>query len=114
MKTLALDSWPVMEWILGKEPAATAVERLLEDAAGSAIRLLMSAINAGEVYYFLRKHKSLDVAEIWRDASNTLPVRIEVPSAEDIWNAALLRASFRFLMPTRLPQLWRNSTSVPW
>jgi hypothetical protein len=53
VKIQALDSWPIMEWILGKEPAASAVEGLLEEAEGSAIHLFISAINVGEVYYFV-------------------------------------------------------------
>jgi hypothetical protein len=55
VKTLVHDSWPIMEWILGKEPAASAVEKLLEDAESSTIRLLMSAINVGEVYLLPQK-----------------------------------------------------------
>lgn len=54
----------------------------------------MSAINVGEVYYFLRKHHSLDLAESWRASSLSLPVTIEVPTAEDIWHAASLKGRF--------------------
>lgn len=83
-----------MEWIVGREPAASFVEALLEDAQQSKVRLLMSAINVGEVYYFLRKHKGLTVSETWRSVSSTLPVAIEVPVSQDIWSAALLKAQF--------------------
>ena len=58
------------------------------------MHLLMSAINVGEVYYFLRKHKGEALAETWRMTSGGLPVRIEVPSAEDIWSAAVLKSQF--------------------
>lgn len=54
----------------------------------------MSAINAGEVYYFLRKQRSVALAESWRESSRTLPATIEVPTAEDIWNAASLKGRF--------------------
>jgi uncharacterized protein len=54
----------------------------------------MSAINVGEVYYFLRKHYSETLAESWRESSRTLPVTIDVPTADDIWSAALLKARF--------------------
>jgi uncharacterized protein len=83
-----------MEWILGREPAASIVDGLLEDAEQSKVRLLMSAINVGEVYYFLRKHKGVTVAETWRSVSGTLPVVIEAPSSQDIWSAALLKGQF--------------------
>jgi ribonuclease VapC len=54
----------------------------------------MSAINVGEVYYFLRKHHSQKLAESWRESSRTLPVIIEVPASDDIWNAAILKSRF--------------------
>jgi hypothetical protein len=38
-----------MEWILGREPAASIVELLLEDAEQSKVGLLMSAIDVGAV-----------------------------------------------------------------
>jgi len=54
----------------------------------------MSAINVGEVYYFLRKQHSESLAEFWREASRTLPATIDVPGADDIWSAARLKAQF--------------------
>jgi ribonuclease VapC len=54
----------------------------------------MSAINVGEVYYFLRKQHSEALAESWRESSQTLPVTLEVPTSEDIWNAASLKGRF--------------------
>lgn len=51
-------------------------------------------MNAGEVYYFLRKHHSDELAESWRESSRTLPVTIEVPTADDIWHAASLKGRF--------------------
>ena len=94
MKTRALDSWAILEWISGRQPAADRVERLLAKAEAGQTRLLMSALNVGEVYYFLMKHHSQDLAESWRESSRTLPAAIEVPSAEDIWSAAALKGRF--------------------
>ncbi len=54
----------------------------------------MSAINVGEVYYFLHKQHHEDLAESWRELSRTLPATIEVPTANDIWDAALLKARY--------------------
>ena len=94
MKTRVLDSWAILEWISGRQPAADRVERLLAEAEAGQTRLLMSALNVGEVYYFLMKHHSQDLAESWRESSRTLPAAIEVPSAEDIWSAAALKGRF--------------------
>jgi ribonuclease VapC len=54
----------------------------------------MSAINVGEVYYYLRKQHSTSLADFWLESSRTLPATIDVPSADDIWSAALLKAQF--------------------
>ena len=94
MKTRVLDSWAILEWMSGRQPATERVSALLDEAEHGRIRLLMSAINVGEVYYFLRKHHSEALAESWRESSGTLPVTIEVPGAEDIWSAATLKGRF--------------------
>ena len=94
MKTRALDSWAILEWMSGRQPAGDLVGRLLTEAEHGQLRLLMSAINVGEVYYFLRKHHSKALAESWRESSRTLPVTIEVPTSDDIWNVATLKSRF--------------------
>jgi ribonuclease VapC len=76
----------------GRQPACDRVGKLLSEAEDGQTRLLMSAINVGEVYYFLRKHHTETLAESWRESSRTLPATIEVPSADDIWSAATLKA----------------------
>jgi ribonuclease VapC len=54
----------------------------------------MSAINVGEVYYFLQKQNQTSAAENWRRGSATLPVSIDIPRSEHIWGAAELKARF--------------------
>ncbi len=48
--TVVLDSWAVLRYLEGAEPAADFVAELLE-----VDRPLMSWINLGEVYYVLRR-----------------------------------------------------------
>jgi ribonuclease VapC len=67
---------------------------LFAEAEAGGTRLLISAINAGEVYYFLRKHHSRELSESWRESSRTLPATIEVPTADEIWDAARLKGSY--------------------
>lgn len=93
MKTRALDSWPIVEWIVGRQPAGAAVMSLLDEASRGEARLFMSAINVGEVYYFLRKQHSVPLAEYWRELSRKLPIRIEVPTLDEFWSAALLKGA---------------------
>lgn len=94
MKTRVLDTWPILEWMNGRQPATDAVERLFDESLAGSARLFMSAINAGEVYYFLRKTHSERVAEFWRKLSATVPARVEVPTADEIWEAALLKGQY--------------------
>ena len=56
------------------------VERILAEAEDDEVRVVMSAINIGEVYSFLRKQNREALAESWRESSGTLPVTIKVPA----------------------------------
>jgi len=94
LKTRVLDSWAIIEWMRARQPAEDAVTTLLAAAQAGMAMLLISAINVGEVYYILRKHHAEEVAERWRILAQTLPVTIEVPSADEIWDAALLKGQY--------------------
>jgi predicted nucleic acid-binding protein len=83
-----------LEWIKERQPATDIVENVLAEAESGAMRLLMSAINVGEVYYYIRKYQGDRLAETWRESSATLPVTIEVPTMEEVWNAALLKGRY--------------------
>jgi hypothetical protein len=50
---LVLDTWPVMEWLKDRKRAADYFDLLLAKSGRSAVRLFMSRINLGEVYYLL-------------------------------------------------------------
>jgi len=101
VKSRVLDSWPILEWISGRSHPTEYVDKLFAEAERSRLRLLISAMNVGEIYYFLRKHHNATLAETWREVAGTLPVTIEVPALEDIWIAAILKACSRLLMPMR-------------
>ncbi len=94
MKTRVLDSWPILEWMNGRQPATDAVDNILDESGAGTTRLFMSAIDVGEVYYFLRKRYGETLAESWRQSSGTLPITIEVPTADEIWDAALLKGRY--------------------
>ena len=94
MKTRVLDSWPIVEWIKSRQPATDVdATHLAESEAGTA-RLFMRAMNVGEVYHCLRKQHSEKLAEWWRELSRTLPATIEAPTADEIWDAALLKTQY--------------------
>jgi uncharacterized protein len=90
-----LDSWPVMGWLLEDSSSVRErVHRLLYAAEKGEAQLFMSAINVGEVYYALLKRAQPAIASRWREISGTLPVTIEVPALDDIWQAAALKGQF--------------------
>ena len=94
MKISVLDSWAILGWITGQQSALRAVRQLLAEAEHGIARLFMSAINVGEVYYVLRKQQMSEIAESWYSSAPAMPVTIEVPTMNDIWTAARLKASF--------------------
>jgi predicted nucleic acid-binding protein len=65
---------------------------LLAASQKGSVRLYASAINIGEVYYSLLSAPAL--ARDWRDRAPTLPVKIEVPTMEDIWQASEIKGRF--------------------
>jgi ribonuclease VapC len=77
-----------------RQPSTNVVEGVLEEADAGSARVLMSAINVGEVYYFVRKQYSEAAAEQWRQLSAALPITIEVPTRDEIWDAALLKGKY--------------------
>lgn len=95
MKTRVLDSWPIIEWVKERPLTADVVESMLAEAGAGATRLMMSAINVGEVYYYLWKYQDQNLADYWRRSSASLPISIEVPTADEIWEAAALKGQYR-------------------
>ena len=53
-KTLVLDSWAIMAYLEG-EPAAERVADLISDAHDESVPLLMSVVNAGEIWYIIAR-----------------------------------------------------------
>jgi predicted nucleic acid-binding protein len=61
-KTIVLDSWAVMAY-LEDEVSSQKVAAILADAHEHGISLLMTTVNAGEVWYILAREISEAVAE---------------------------------------------------
>ncbi|MEO6121984.1 MAG: type II toxin-antitoxin system VapC family toxin [Acidimicrobiales bacterium] len=85
--TVCLDSWAVLEWLKGGEPAATRVDEALGE------RPLMSWINVGEVFYVITRAAGKDMAtEVVADLQAR--ASLEVPGADRVLEAAAIKASF--------------------
>jgi ribonuclease VapC len=91
MATKVLDSWALIAF-LEDEPAAEEIERLLHQAADERHKLLLSAVNWGEVYYNTMREVSQEAAEQKAREIASLPIEV-VGVGEDL---ALVRQAAIF------------------
>jgi predicted nucleic acid-binding protein len=69
--TTVLDSWALIGWLQGEEPARSKVREILERAAlGSDDTVSMSMINIGEVFYLIAKRRGAALAERFLSGSS--------------------------------------------
>ncbi|MHB1925262.1 MAG: PIN domain-containing protein, partial [Acidimicrobiales bacterium] len=86
--SVCLDSWAVLRWLEGAEPAAGRVEEALAE------RPVMSWINLGEVYCVLRRAVGADqAAEVVRDLRRR--VEVELPDEVRVLEEAAIKADHR-------------------
>jgi predicted nucleic acid-binding protein len=85
--TVVLDSWAVLRWLEGTEPAAGRVEAAVADHA------VMSWINLGEVFYILWRVSGDEAA---RDTVNDIRARVTLDDGtpERVMAAARIKAEF--------------------
>lgn len=90
---LALDSWAIMAWLKGEQPAARKVRALLTAADRGENTLIMNVLNLGEVFYLSAKAKNLAYAE---QLVESLRARVGSVPAEDelVFQAARLKAKY--------------------
>lgn len=83
--TICLDSWAVLRWLEGAEPAASRVE---QELAG---RPVMSWINLGEVFYVVQRLSGeADAREVIRDLGPRLA--LDLPDEKRVIEAASIKA----------------------
>jgi predicted nucleic acid-binding protein len=86
-ETFALDSWALLAYLQGEEPAASRVREVIEGAQAGTARLFLSIINLGEVYYRVGKTKNAKEAESTLVDLRLLPMEI-LSATDDIVLAA--------------------------
>jgi len=96
MANRVLDSWALIAFF-EDEPAADAVEELLDQAGRDKHRLFLSAINWAEVYYNTLREVSQQVAEQHAQVLANLPIEIIGLSADLklARQAAIYKATYR-------------------
>lgn len=75
-QSYVLDSWPILEWMIGNQPAARHFSEFLEKAIGDDSSLLISRMNYGEVLYMMPRKLPLEKLEPSRKALRYLPLQI--------------------------------------
>jgi predicted nucleic acid-binding protein len=85
--TYCLDSWAILRWLEGEEPAASRVEAALP------ARPVMSWINLGEVYYVVERMAGRDRADhAVRELRRQL--HLDLPSEARVLEAARIKARY--------------------
>jgi predicted nucleic acid-binding protein len=90
-KAVILDSGAVIAYLEG-EPAAGDVEAIIEEAHDAGVPLLMTVINAGEVWYSVAKAKSVKHADenVFEDLGDLGIILVDVN-----WNLTRQAAAFK-------------------
>jgi uncharacterized protein len=94
LSTLAIDSWALLEWLLG-QPGAPKVRELLDQASDGQHHLQMNWINVGEVIYMLVRKRSRQSSEDFLARLPSLPIRLIVPTADSFVRAARIKSNFK-------------------
>jgi len=89
-----LDAWAIIAYLQEEEPAASRVRQLLMQARRQHIRLRMSVINLGEVYYRVGKVKGAAAAEIAMTNLRRLAMTIVPASTPVVMAAAKLKMCY--------------------
>lgn len=90
-ESFALDAWALLAYLQGEEPAASRVREAIESAQEGTVRLFISIINLGEVYYRVGKIKNAKEAESTLTDLRLLPITILSATDETVLAAARLK-----------------------
>lgn len=94
MKSYVLDASALLRFI-EDQPGATRVEELLNSAQRAKIRLLVSAVNWGEVYYVVARHRGEAEATSYSSGFRNLPVEIVAADWSRAESAGLFLSRFK-------------------
>lgn len=89
-KTIVLDSWAVLAYLEDENPGKQVAE-ILANAHEHGTSLLMTTINAGEVWYILAR----EVSETEAERAITDLKRLGIHFVDADWNLARLAAGFK-------------------
>ena len=129
MTASVLDSWAMVGWLQGKEPARAQVRELLEQASRGAAKVTISLINVGEVFYLIAKRHGAALAERLLSDLAMMPIQAHLPERKLILGAARLKSRYAIsyadafavetareqnaILVTGDPELWQLSKREP-
>ena len=129
MTVSVLDSWAIIGWLQGEEPARAKVRELLEQASRGAAKVSISLINVGEVFYLIAKRHGAAPAERFLADLAMMPIQALLPDRKLILGAARLKSRYPIsyadafavetardqnaFLVTGDPELWRLSKHEP-
>jgi len=90
-----LDTWPVMEWLKDRKRAADYLDLLLAKASMSEVRLFMSRMNLGEVYYSTARQWGVPRADVVLTRMQELPIDLVSVSDAAVVQAAALKIAHK-------------------
>lgn len=90
MKNIVLDTWPLIAFF-EEQPAASKVETILQESRESGQNLILSLVNAGEVWYTVARAHSAEDADMVIEEIHQLRIRMEPIS----WDLTKTAARFK-------------------
>jgi predicted nucleic acid-binding protein len=94
MTASVLDSWALIGWLQGEEPARFKVRELLDRASRGETKVSISLINAGEVFYLIAKRHGAAPAERFLADLAMMPIQALLPDRKLILDAARLKSRY--------------------
>jgi ribonuclease VapC len=94
MTASVLDSWAMIGWLQGEEPARAKVRELLEQASRGEAKVSISLINAGEVFYLIAKRHGAAPAERFLAELAVMPIQALLPDRRLILDSARLKSRY--------------------
>ena len=129
MTASVLDSWAMIGWLQGEDPARLKVRELLEQASRGETRVGISLINAGEVFYLIAKRHGAAPAERFLADLAMMPIQALLPDRRLILDAARLKSRYPIsyadafavetardqnaMLVTGDPELWQLAKQEP-
>lgn len=94
MKNFILDSYALLSYCEG-EPGAREVAGYFKKALNNRLKLYLSVVNWGEMYYIALRESGMERAELYRTTIAKYPVQILNADLDQTLQAAFFKATYK-------------------